>query len=153
MRSTGARWSEAESSAHCGCAGRQGAACSRVMQKGRDTMNRFDRERFDAMGKEALARVEEIMNTTKLNELIHKREEDEKKKNCILWILAIIGAVAAVAAIAYAVYRFFTPDYLEDFEDDFDDDFDDDFFDDEEPEKKEEPKDEKKEEKAEEKAE
>ena len=59
-------------------------------------MNRFDRERFDAMGKEALARVEEIMNTTKLNELIHKREEDEKKKNCILWILAIIGAVAAV---------------------------------------------------------
>ena len=38
---------------------------------------------------------------------------------------------AAVAAIAYGVYRFFTPDYLEDFEDDFDDDdFDDDFFDD-----------------------
>ena len=52
-------------------------------------MNRFDRERFDAMGKEALARVEEIMNTTKLNELIHKREEDEKKKNCILWILPL----------------------------------------------------------------
>ena len=34
----------------------------------------------------------------------------------------------AVAGIAYAVYRFFTPDYLEDFEDDFDDDFDD-YFD------------------------
>ena len=100
-------------------------------------MNRFDRERFDAMGKEALARVEEIMNTTKLNELIHKREEDEKKKNCILWVLAIIGAVAAVAGIAYAVYRFFTPDYLEDFEDDFDDDFDDDFFEDEKDEKEE----------------
>ena len=32
---------------------------------------------------------------------------------------------------AYAVYSFFTPDYLEDFEEDFDDDFDDDFFDDE----------------------
>ena len=46
--------------------------------------------------------------------------------------LAIIGAVAAVAAIAYGVYRFFTPDYLEDFEDDFDDDFDDDFFEEEE---------------------
>ena len=102
------------------------------------TMNRFDRERFDAMGKEALSRVEELMNASKLNELIHKREEDEKKKNCILWVFAIIGAVAAVAGIAYAVYRFFTPDYLEDFEDDFDDDFDDDFFEDEEPEKKEE---------------
>ena len=101
-------------------------------------MNRFDRERFDAMGKEALSRVEELMNASKLNELIHKREEDEKKKNCILWVLAIIGAVAAVAGIAFAVYRFFTPDYLEDFEDDFDDDFDDDFFEDEEPEKKEE---------------
>ena len=34
-----------------------------------------------------------------------------------------------MAAIAYAVYSFFTPDYLEDFEEDFDDDFDDDFFD------------------------
>ena len=43
----------------------------------------------------------------------------------VTWVLAIIGAIAAVAGIAYAVYRFFTPDYLEDFEDDFDDDFDD----------------------------
>ena len=96
-------------------------------------MNRFDRDRFDQMGKEALSRVEELMNSSRINELLHKREEDEKKKNCILWVLAI---VAAVAGIAYAVYRFFTPDYLEDFEDDFDDDFDDDFFEDEEPEEK-----------------
>ena len=110
-------------------------------------MNRFDRERWDTMGKEALSRVEELMNTSRINELIHKREEDEKKKNCILWVLALI---AAVAGIAYAVYRFFTPDYLEDFEDDFDDDFDDDFFEDE---KAEEKKSEKKEERAEEKAE
>ena len=36
----------------------------------------------------------------------------------------------SVAAIAYAVYCFFTPDYLEDFEEDFEDDFDDDFFND-----------------------
>ena len=80
-------------------------------------MNRFDRDRFDAMGKEAMSRVEEIMNSTRLNELLHRKEEEDKKKNCILWVLAIIGAVAAVAGIAYAVYRFFTPDYLEDFED------------------------------------
>ena len=86
--------------------------------------------RFDNMSKDAMARVEEIMNSTKLNEFLHRKEEEEKKKTCILWILAIIGVVAAVAAIAYGVYRFFTPDYL-DFEDDFDDDFDDDFFEDE----------------------
>ena len=45
-------------------------------------------------------------------------------------MLAAIGAVAATAGIAYAVYKFFTPDYLEDFEDDFEDDFDDEYFDD-----------------------
>ena len=109
--------------------------CLRI-RKDVDGMNRFDRDRFDQFGKEALSRVEELMNTSKINELLHKREEDEKKRNCILWVLAIIGAVAAVAGIAYAVYRFFTPDYLEDFEDDSDDDFDDDFFEDEEPERK-----------------
>ena len=75
-------------------------------------------------------KMEDLLATTKLNELLHKKEED-KSKNTVLWVLAIIGAIAAVAAIAYAVYRFFTPDYLEDFEDDFDDDLDDDFFDDE----------------------
>lgn len=78
-----------------------------------------------------MSKLEEIIESARINELIHKKE-DEKPKKTILWILAVIGAVAAVAAIAYAVYRFFTPDYLEDFEDDFDDDFDDDFFDDEE---------------------
>lgn len=100
-----------------------------ISQKGRDIMNMG---KFDVMGKDALNRVEEIMNSTRLNEFLHRKEEEEKKKTCILWVLAIIGAVAAVAAIAYGVYRFFTPDYLEDFEDDFDDDFDDDFFEDEE---------------------
>ena len=61
--------------------------------------------------------------------MLTKREEDEKKKNTIIWVLAIIGAIAAVAGIAFAVYKFFTPDYLEDFEEDFDDDFDYDFDD------------------------
>lgn len=100
-------------------------------------INKFDKERFDAMGRDAMSRVEEIVNATKLNDLLHRKEEEDKKKNCILWVLAIIGAVAAVAGIAYAVYRFFTPDYLEDFEDDFEDDFDDDFFEDEKDEKEE----------------
>ena len=58
-------------------------------------------------------RIEDIIAETRLNEILHKNE-----------------AVAAVAAIAYAVYRFVSPDYLEDFEDDFDDDFDDYFSED-----------------------
>ena len=88
--------------------------------------------KFDMVSKDVMTRVEEIM--LRMNEFLHRKEEEDKKKNCILWVLAIIGAVAAVAGIAYAVYRFFTPDYLEDFEDDFDDDFDDDFFEDEDEE-------------------
>ena len=77
-----------------------------------------------------MTKFEEILATTKLNELVQKKE-DEKMKTTILWGLAIIGAVAAVAGIAFAVYHFFAPDYLEDFEEDFDDDFDD-YFEDEE---------------------
>ena len=72
-------------------------------------------------------------NKDKLDELLAalRSREEEKHKNVLLWILAVIGAVAAVLGIGYAVYRFFSPDYLEDFEDDFEDDFDD-FFDEEE---------------------
>ena len=86
-------------------------------------------------------RIEELMDFVRthdvkeLKDYWNKRDE-EKRNNTLLWVFAIIGAVAAVAAIAYAVYRYFTPDYLEDFEDDFDDDFEDDFFDDEEDEEK-----------------
>lgn len=88
--------------------------------------------RFENVGKDALSKVEDLMNAAKLNDLLTKKQDDEKKKNTILWVLAIVGAIAAVVGIAYAVYKFFTPDYLEDFEDDFDDDFDDDYFADEE---------------------
>ena len=72
-------------------------------------------------------KLEDMIAASKLNELLHKREDD-KAKNTVLWVLAIVGAVAAIAGISYAVYKFFTPDYLEDFEEDFEDDFDDDFF-------------------------
>ena len=76
-----------------------------------------------------MSKVEELIAESQLSEILHKNEA-EKQKNTVIWVLAIIGAAAAVAAIAYAVYRFFTPDYLEDFEDDFDDDFDDYFSED-----------------------
>ncbi len=77
-------------------------------------------------------KMDNFLSSVKLNELLRKEEECEKKKSKLLWICAIAGAVVAVVAIAYGVYRFFTPDYLEDFEDDFDDDFEEeDFFDDE----------------------
>lgn len=73
-------------------------------------------------------------NEFKLNELLGKKKEEEKKNNALLWVFAIVGVVAAIAAISYAVYRYLTPDYLEDFDDDFEDDFEEDeedFFEDE----------------------
>ena len=73
-------------------------------------------------------RVEDIIAASKLNDILKKKDDNDKTKNTVLWVLAIVGAVAAIAGIAYAVYCFFTPDYLEDFEEDFDDEFDDDFF-------------------------
>lgn len=80
---------------------------------------------------DAMNKVEELIAETRLKELLH-RDEAEKQKNTVIWVLAIIGAIAAVAAIAFAVYKFVTPDYLEDFEEDFDDDFDD-YFSEEDP--------------------
>ena len=80
-----------------------------------------------------LSRVEEILAASKLNELIRRNEEEDRTMRIVLLILAAIGCVAAVAAIAYAVYKFVTPDYLEDFEEDFEDDFDDEDFFTEEP--------------------
>lgn len=74
-------------------------------------------------------KLEELMNIAKINELLHKKELEEKNKNGIIIALAIIGAVAAVATIAYAVFRHLERDYLDDFDaDDFGDNFDDDFI-------------------------
>lgn len=72
---------------------------------------------------EILNKLDDVLGATGVNELFGKKQEEEKKCSPVVWVLAIIGAVAAVAAIAYAVYRYMTPDYLEDFDDDFDDDF------------------------------
>ena len=82
-----------------------------------------------------MSKLENMMDMVKLNDLLGKKEE-KKSCNVLLWVLAIVGAVAAVAALAYGVYRYLTPDYLDDVVGDFEDDFedeedDDDFFEDE----------------------
>ena len=65
-------------------------------------------------------KIEELIAASKLNELLHKKDVEEKNKNnVVVIVLAVIGAVAALAAIVYAIYRYFTPDYLDDFDDDF----------------------------------
>lgn len=68
-------------------------------------------------------KVEELLAASGLNELLNKQKKEEEKNNTVLWVLAIIGAVAAIGAIAYGVYKYLTPDYLEDFEDDFEDNY------------------------------
>ncbi len=77
--------------------------------------------------------IKDVLATAKLTEVLKKDEEEEelKKKSPIITILAVIGAVVAVACIAFAVYKYFTPDYLEDFDDGDDFDDEDDLFEDE----------------------
>lgn len=36
--------------------------------------------RFDAMSKEAMSKLEDLMNSSRVNELLHKREQEEKRK-------------------------------------------------------------------------
>ena len=80
-------------------------------------------------------KIEELLNTVKLNALIHPtKDEETKKDNPYVVALVIVGAVALIAAIAYAVYYFFVPDKLVDFEDDFDDVYGDEIFDEHEAE-------------------
>ena len=79
-------------------------------------------------------KLTEKLSMAKLNDLL-KKEEEEKKPSKAVIIFAVIGVLVAVAAAAYGIYRFFTPDYLDDFDDEYDDDFydeDDDFEDEEE---------------------
>ena len=90
-----------------------------------------------------MSKFENIIDMKKLNGLLEKKDEElgklykflgkkkveveekeEKKFNTLVWILAIIGVIVAVAGICYALYRYFTPEYLDDFDDDFDEEFD-----------------------------
>lgn len=92
-----------------------------------------------------MSKLENLVDLKKFNDLLSKKdveiaklykllgkkealkeeeEKEEKKFNALVWVLAIIGVITAVAGICYLVYRYFTPDYLDDFDDDFDEEFD-----------------------------
>lgn len=84
--------------------------------------------KIENLSREALVRLEELANSvngqitaSRISELIRKKDQEEDRKKLIIMILAVVGAIAAAAAIGYAVYRFLTPEYLDDFDDDFDD--------------------------------
>ena len=44
-------------------------------------------------------KLEELIAASRLNELLNKKEaeEEKKKSNCVIAVLAVIGAVAAVS--------------------------------------------------------
>lgn len=78
-----------------------------------------------------MAKIDELLNNAKLNELLHRNKVEDERKSRVLWVLAVIGAVASIALIAYGVIRYFAPKYLDDFDGDFDyDELDEDFDDD-----------------------
>lgn len=55
----------------------------------------------------------------------------DKKPSKLLKFFAFIGVIAVICGIVYAIYKYLTPEYLEDTDDDdFDDDFED-YFEDE----------------------
>lgn len=71
-------------------------------------------------------------------------QEDEcvtEAKKAFLSFALIVGILTIIVGICVAVYKYLTPDYLDDF-DDYDDDFDDSFFDDDDVETAGEKKDE-----------
>ena len=82
---------------------------------------------IEKKGRVSVNKLEDLLNAMKLGELMNRK--NEKKHSTLLIVLAIIGAVLSVAAISYAVYKHFSPDYLEDFDDE---EYEDDDFDDEE---------------------
>ena len=62
-----------------------------------------------------MSRLENLMEMTKLNELISKKE----KKNTLWAILAVVGVIAAIAGVCYAIYRRRNAEYLAEFDDEF----------------------------------
>lgn len=79
----------------------------------------------------SMNKIEDLFNPSKLSDLMHKQQKQDKDKWCK--VLCIAGIIAAAAAIAYGIYRYMKPKCrcMDDFEDSFEDDLEDDFFEDE----------------------
>ena len=56
--------------------------------RGVDYMNKYN-----LIGKETMAKFEELMNAAKLNDFLKKKEEEDSKKNTLMWVFALVGAV------------------------------------------------------------
>ena len=80
---------------------------------------------------EVKTKLDDIIEMTRINELLDRRDAASNKKasTVILWVLAVLGAISAVAIIAFLVYQYMTPAFEDDFYDDDFDDFEDDFED------------------------
>lgn len=74
-------------------------------------------------------KIADILATMKLKE-VARDDENKKKINKLLVIFAIVGAVAAIAGICYALYKYFTPEYLGDFDEGFEEELEEDYFED-----------------------
>ncbi len=72
-----------------------------------------------------MSKVDEILARLRL------RDEESKKWNPIVVLLAVIGALTVIGLVAYFVFKKLQPQVEDEFSDDFDDDFDD-YFEDEE---------------------
>lgn len=63
-----------------------------------------------------------------------KEKRKSERSHLLLWVLGIVGAIGAVAGLAYAVYRFFSPNYLGEYsEEEYEDDFNAYFEDEDQP--------------------
>lgn len=76
-----------------------------------------------------MKKIEELLDATKINNLLHRQELNKRRK--VGKVLAIVGIVIGVLAIAYVVYRFVNSKRVDEFDEEFNDDFDDDFFEEE----------------------
>ena len=73
-------------------------------------------------------KVEELFKSTKLSEVLEKRDKEKCRKRLLI-VLAIIGGIVVIAGIAYAVYRYLSAKEMEELDAEFEDEFDEDFFD------------------------
>jgi len=76
-------------------------------------------------------KASDLLAAVKLNEMVEKGDR-EKKKDTIKTVLLVVAVLALIVAVCYAIYRYMSPDYLDEYMDDMEDELDEDYFEDEE---------------------